>query len=359
MAHMIDETTGKAAMISGNGIVPWHRLGEVIDGQLTGVDAVKRVLNWKVEQALAYAEINGQRVDSGHKINYRSDTGGILGVVGAQYVPFQNHDLGALVDGIAQLGGEVLQSVDTAGALSEGRRVWISAKLPRVVKTSRKDVTELYMLFSNAHDGSATLRLTLTGTRTVCNNTLTLALTDESATNNLTFRHVGNMAARVDACKSFLGILPEKIDLYEMATRSLAKCKVKDSAAGDYFAALFPCNPDTSAKLLDSIAAREDESARLMRELLAGYEKQTENELKKNAGILERMVANYHGDELSRGTAWGLYNAVSEWTDHQREYRTAERYFDGVVSGHEHAIKMDAFDLAYAMTGAQTSAVAV
>lgn len=355
MAHEIDTTTGKAAIFCGNGQKPWHGLGTVIAGQATSAEAIKlATLDWRVEQAIAYATIGGELIDSGSRLNYRDDTNAVLGTVGSQYKPLQNVDAFAFMDSIV---GNGAAAYDTAGALFGGRKVWMLAKLPKVIKTTRKDVTEAFILLTNAHDGSESMRFFLTTTRVVCNNTLTLALNtgDGSRGNGITYRHTGGLMDRLEQAKEYLGIIDLSLDKLADATQRLHKAKMTTAQVADYANSLFPSDSDECARLLNRMADEQTERASIMRELLNGHEAMTDRTRKENAAIVEMILANHENERQAvagRGTAWTAYNSVSEWVDHQNESKTAEKHFESTTVGNGNAIKMDAFDLAmsYATT---------
>ena len=79
----------------------------------------------------------------GNFANIRDKDDKLLGVVTDRYTVIQNEDAFAFTDGL--LGAGV--RYETAGSLSEGRRVWILAKLPNEY-IIRGDRISPYMVFS-------------------------------------------------------------------------------------------------------------------------------------------------------------------------------------------------------------------
>ena len=88
MAHMIDTTTGRAA-IAYAGEAPWHNLGQ----QLTPGASIE---TWTREAGLAYTVLESPvlyrtgaatepEMFKGRKVLHRSDTGGALAVVSDSY----------------------------------------------------------------------------------------------------------------------------------------------------------------------------------------------------------------------------------------------------------------------------------
>ena len=129
MAHMIDTTTGTAAM-AYTGKTPWHGLGQALSADAD-------ITTWTHEAGLAYdvlespvlfrtAAASEPEAFKGRKVLHRSDTGAPLAVVSDGYHVVQPAEVMGFFDNLVKLGGFQLE---TAGALSYGRRVWALARI--------------------------------------------------------------------------------------------------------------------------------------------------------------------------------------------------------------------------------------
>ena len=87
----------------------------------------------------------------------------------------------------------------------------------------------------------------------------------------------------------------------------------------------------------------------------------TERQQKTREKVLGQMLGNFDNDRNTlpgiKHTAWGAYNAVSEWADHQRKYRGAssadklDRQLDSVWFGQSHQLKQAAYYGALELAG--------
>jgi phage/plasmid-like protein (TIGR03299 family) len=108
---------------------------------------------------------------------YRKTDGAILGTVGPQYRPLQNIDAFKFFEPILEANEAELH---TAGSLSGGAKVWILAKLNRdPIAIGGNDDIVKFLLLSNSHDGTTSVRVGFTPIRTVCANTLAMAHRNE------------------------------------------------------------------------------------------------------------------------------------------------------------------------------------
>src|SRR4029077_9765938 len=108
------------------GATPWHSLGVKLDAAPSTAEAIKAAgLNWEVGLKNLLT-VDGEAVS--HKATYRVSDGRILGVVGPAYKPIQNSLAFSWFDPFVESGEA---SIETAGSLRNGQRVWVLAKLNR------------------------------------------------------------------------------------------------------------------------------------------------------------------------------------------------------------------------------------
>jgi phage/plasmid-like protein (TIGR03299 family) len=244
----------------------------------------------------------------------RTDTGDVLGIVGDSYEPIQNRDAFTFFDNLV---GTDEAMYETAGMLGRGERIWILAKLPGFIKVLGKDIVNKYLLLSNSHDGSSLAQVKLTPIRVVCNNTLTAAL---QGAGEVHIRHTSNAAEDMEQALSLLGLSNSLYEQLDAIFNRMALTKISDKQLLDYVNALVP----------------DDEE---------------EKENAKVQGIRKTFLELYEsgqGADLSRGTLWGAFNCVTEYTDHKMEGDPATR-LESIWFGRGEQLKLKAFQLAERM----------
>lgn len=217
---------------------PWHGLGTMVAEAPNSKDALRLAgLNWKVLQEPVYTE--NEELIQGYKANVRDTDRKVLGVVTDRYKVIQNEEAFAFTD---TLLGEGVR-YETAGALQEGRRVWMLARLPREFIIGGERISP-YMVFSNTHDGSGAVKTALTPIRVVCNNTLNLAL--RTAKRSWSMIHTGDISGKIEEAKNTLLLADEYMTALGQEFEDLRKIKLSEKQVLDYIKILLPMEENYS-----------------------------------------------------------------------------------------------------------------
>src|SRR5690606_2549976 len=195
----------------------WHNLGQVVNEYPTSAEAIKHAgLDYEVVKSELFTRGRSLTVgDSGELIegadiavpnyyaNIRSDNNAVLGVVGKDYHIVQNKDAFAFFDAI--VGGGDGIAYETAGALGNGERIFITAKLPGYIRVGKgEDVTEKYLFLTTSHDGSGSITAAFTPIRVVCQNTVNAALRNMS--NVVRIKHTAGAKQRLEDAHKVMGL---------------------------------------------------------------------------------------------------------------------------------------------------------
>lgn len=285
-------TTADEVMMAYQGATPWHAAGthvtdpEVIRSVPKFLEAAH--LDWDVEFKSLFYRIG----DKSHKVPnrravIRSTDQRLLSVVGTDYTPMNNLPAFSVLQPACDAFGVTLE---TAGALGKGDRVWMLAKLPNDITPIAGDTIKNYILLFTGHNGWTSYTGRLTQVRAVCENTIALAMQDKAV---VKLRHTVTEAEKLD-------------QVAELITSMIATAK----KTGESFAKL---------------AARKltyEEMKAYVSEVM-GLDGVADDDVNPVAGrrrdrILELATKTGKGIELAPGTAWAAFNAVTEYIDHVR-----------------------------------------
>ena len=305
MAHRIDMTTGRPALAycARHG-TPWHGLGVASPGLMTPIQAiVAACLDWRaIEHPLgtpiySVDGLTGWREVPSHKVLVRSDTSGILGVVGEGYKVVQNQEVAEILSGGF---GTDTPSIDVAGAIDDGRRIWFLARLPDTFEVRPGDPIEQNLLLTAAHDGSGAIQAINTPIRVVCANTLTLAFREaDRATRSIySIRHTGDATIRAHALANTIAASTGYWTRLRAAFGSLAAQAVTRHEVGAVLRKLFPDN------------VTED-----------GEVKPTAQVLRARVRVVELFDGAAQGAAIAGSTRWGLLQAVTQYIDQEQPTR--------------------------------------
>ncbi len=268
---------------------PWHGLGQVVQSAPTTEEAIKLAgLNWSVSKEKLFTQ-DGR--DSGAYALQRDTDKSILSVVGEHYTPLQNTDAFQWFNPFLETGE---CSLETAGSLRQGQRIWIMAKLNRTpIDVGNGDLVNKFLLLSNGHDGILAARVSLTPIRVVCANTLSAAHSDDRSA-FIRVKHRGNIKQNLDAIRDIINTTDAKFEASAEKYRYLATKEVNTKDIEKYVKIVFE---------LPEIAETE-------------RQKTTQETLIKN---IEYLFKYGKGQDLkaANGTAWGMYNAVTEYLSYK------------------------------------------
>jgi phage/plasmid-like protein (TIGR03299 family) len=242
------------------------------------------------------------------------DNGVPLSIMRDTYHPIQNGEAFEFFDAVVGDGQAVY---DTAGALHGGRRVWIMARLPRPLFIEG-DQLERNILLVTSHDGSSTLKMMHVTTRVVCQNTLSIALSN--AQHSISILHRGNYKERVAQAQRALKISYGYFDQLGLLIADLAKT---------------PFTRDEMQGFTERLLPIED----------GQKSPRTEKSRGEIAGLFRSGTGN------SGRTKWDALNAVTEFVDHRRTYGktqqggSQETRFASTLFGSGAEIKSRAVDL--------------
>lgn len=252
-----------------------------------------------------------------NKVLYRSDTKAALSVVSSSYRVVQPREILEFYRDLTEISGFELE---TAGVLKEGRKIWALAKTGQHATLKGSDTVNGYLLLATACDRTLATTAQFTSIRVVCNNTLAVALANGSGAVKVPHSTLFD----AQAVKRQLGISVSSWDSFIYRMKTLSERRVKSHEAMNYFLRVFT-DPDDAAGGLT------------------------------NERALKKTLALYEGDgkgaELasSRGTAFGLLNAVTQYVDHERRARSADHRLESAWFGQGASLKQKALEQALLM----------
>jgi phage/plasmid-like protein (TIGR03299 family) len=280
---MLESTNGQVSTFFV-GAPPWHRLGHrFIEPPTTdeALDAAK--MDWEVAMRPLFNEFNDR---STHQEIFRKDNGKVLGVVGPKYHPLQNTQAFGWFEPLIQEG--ILQ-YETAGVLQDGKKVWILAKAAGdPLEIARDDTVDRYVLLSNSHDGTLAIRIGFTPVRVVCWNTLSAAIGIEDS-KLIRVRHTANAAQVLEKIRKIMSFADSTFQATAEQFRYLTKAQVNAADIRKYVNVVFDLKPEDERKREPAVIAD-----------------------------VFHLFENGKGNDLPaiKGTAWALYNAVTERMTH-------------------------------------------
>lgn len=309
MAHLVET-------MAYVGATPWHGLGKQLTvNQSIEVWAQQAGMDWSIQEApVCFAPGKRKAAISfpENKVLFRSDTKAPLSVVSKRFQVVQPREILEFYRDLTEVSGFELEA---AGVLKGGRKLWALAKTGESFVLKGNDVNHAYVLLATGCDGTLATTALLTSVRVVCNNTLAVALRGGSGAVKVPH------STRFDAkqVKEQLGISVSAWDDFMYRMKALSERRMKHEEVERYFANVFP---EFSGK-------------------------STSRETPANKALV-LYEGNGKGAQLasSKGTAFGLLNAVTQFVDHERRARSIDHRMDSAWFGQGAVLKQRALDQA-------------
>lgn len=342
MAHNLNfnSNTGRYSFFSVKEKA-WHGLGKIVEQYPTSEEAIRHAgLDYDVAKTPLFTKgsgivetANGIEVGDNelsvpnYFANIRTDNNAVLGVVGKDYQIVQNREAFSFFDAI--VGGSEGILYETAGALGNGERIFITAKLPDYIRVGNgDDVTEKYIFLTTSHDGSGSITAAFTPVRIVCQNTLNASLRNMS--NVVRIRHTAGAKQRLEDAHTVMGLANTLSVQLETIFNQWAKVRVTDNEVKKLIQLALCPNKET----FDLLRKGEDDE-------ISTVFKNTVEDVFAYAMISESQQMG-----TTKGTLFGAYNAVTGYYQNVRNYKNEEAKLQSIVMGGTAQLKTQkAFEL--------------
>ena len=327
-----------------SGAVPWHGLGQEITNSedLISGDAFMRAagLDWQVSKvSLCYGPehpfLAGGIIQNEYQLILSQDGAHLseVPVTEMQYNIRQNSDMFAVFDPFLASGEMTL---NTAGSLFNGRRVWVLAQLTDGFSLAGEDDVNNFLLFTINHSGVDANTAFYTPVRVVCNNTLRLA---QSGAKN-TIRDNHKSPFDIELMRQAIELVKTQSIDFEILAKKMSEYHMTGEESVDFFRTVYNAAPkedENTGKLIDkpvvsralglfrgqetrtkNVHTTKDATIRKMQETIEALKRGVDVEeiSEEIADLPDENVNPGWNKESSEQTAWGALNVVTFMEDH-------------------------------------------
>ncbi len=297
-------------------VKPWWGTGVLFSHDDTTDDwARKAGLDWEIlTSPVFYSDQDGKpHVTKKRRVLYRSDTKAAVSVMSDRYIPVQPREM---LDFYRKLQDETGCPLHCAGSLGDGNKFLGTAKIDLDASDAGWRVAgeyhARYWLVSTANDGSMATRLGPTDVQVVCENTLSMALSESGivAINHRSKIDWGEVRADLDRVRGTFGVFDGLLELL----------------------ATVPIDKTYAAEFVHDVAAPKWKP---------------ENSDSKPPRPMVKLAQSIHSSpgQAERGaTAYALLSGATHYVDHGRQARSASTRFDAAQFGAGALLKRAALD---------------
>ena len=282
----------------------WHRLGVVVDGTLSAREAF-RIADADFHVAGRPVYDSDMQPIRGYQAITRTDTGSTLSVMTETYTPIQNESLIRIAEALHE---DI--NMDAVCVLSDGKKVTFTAR----IRGAEGDVVpgdpvQQYLIGCTSHDGSIPFQLLFSPIRVVCQNTLSAAL---GLANNQRHRDSSIRIRHTKNAESLIQRLPELVDMRRQQfiggldeLRHMAATPCSMVQFRHYISTVFA---DQLQGTVNDVRGDKSTARPKVLEDLPAWQ-----------SLHRKFEGGSIGSDLSasNGTAWGAYQAVTEYISHE------------------------------------------
>ena len=297
------------------GVTPWGDRGQFVGN--AGDTAVKALCGSPADFTASKHRVFTQPCPNwttpeveleNYRAVFRDDTKESFGIVGKDFKIFQPLDFARFADDLA-MGGDM--KIHTIGAERGGARVWMLGKIGSV-EIVPNDKVDHYLFLLNGYDGKTALQALFTSIRVACSNVARVAIS-QAKKEVVRIRHTKNMVVNPAEARRVLRIGQDAFRESDDFMKTLAETPMPTSDWIDFCLTIFP-NP----------VVDED----------GEFSKRAMTTAEKNRRTLTSLYHDGRGARIPgvQGTAWGAYNAITEYAGYHRQTRGNQR-FESLMTG--------------------------
>jgi phage/plasmid-like protein (TIGR03299 family) len=332
MAHELETINGRTSFAYNGSENPWHKLGQPMQGLQTASAMLEAAqADYTVSTAPIYTMTEDGMIElDSHVATVRTVEAGddrpadekVMGVVGSGYQVVQNET--ALDLALRIVGADPNEDavVDTCGVLFGGRRFFAYIDLGTLDLDPQgvNDRITRGLGVLTSHDGTQAVTFAMSNLRWVCNNTVTAGLARAAST--FRARHTQNVEISLNEARKVLGV-------------SLG------------WAARFAEQAEAMLRVNDGMSdgRAHDLLTKLERELWPISDDPTtrvENNAERRRASLHKLLDSPTCIPAVGANGWAVYNAVTEYLDHQRPTMNAQRRAEAAILGSSDELKVKA-----------------
>lgn len=306
--------------------VPWHGLGNNVQEDASIEEWQQQAgLDWSVSKR----QVMFRGVELGETMTIptrrfkdkfvlaRDTDNSPFSVVSDRYKPVQPKEILEFFRDLIATHG---MTIETAGSLKDGKRIWALAKTGDAHKVLGSDLVNSYLLIATSYDLTFSTLAQFTSVRVVCNNTLQQSLNNYIS--RVSIPHFKDFNA--DHVHESLGLGRAQWGAFSQALDAIAKIKLSVGDAGLIIA--------NALKIPQDIEAPSPNRQHVM-------------------PIMRLFNGDAIGSDVVGQTGWGLVNAVTEYVDHRKRARNQGNRLDNAWFGEAANLKDTVFKSVLEMAG--------